>query len=238
VYLNETTTPPGGNGNGNGNGGVFGGHGTLGTDLVSYWRFDGDNTDAHDAHDLTAVGAPGYVAGHINQCCDFDGLADGQTHANHADFNTLEFSVSLWMRVTDLTPFRFIMGKTTHTSWDTGWGFVNPNTGAGDVRFFVRAWNTHHINAVATLGTWQHWVLRCWDGGGGNASMDIWRNGASQDDHNWGDPYVPDGNPLTFAYDGNAAWLEGRLDEIGYWDRRITNGEIADLYNGGSGLAY
>lgn len=39
---------------------------------------------------------------------------------------------------------------------------------------------------------------------------------------------------------GNGAfnYIDGRVDEVGYWERQLTASEVADLYNNGDGIPY
>lgn len=40
------------------------------------------------------------------------------------------------------------------------------------------------------------------------------------------------------TYTSGQTWYTGSIDEVGYWDRRLTGTEISTLYNGGAGLQY
>jgi hypothetical protein len=216
----------------------FSGHSTLVNQLVSYWKLDGNGNDAHGPHDLTLVNAPSASPGKINQCLCFNGTSQGMSYPNHLDFQATEFTVTFWINYTDLTPFRFVIGKTTPAAWNTGWGHANPNTGGNDLRFFYRDWASHHITVAGLGAVWHHFVLRLWEDGG-QTYISQWINGALAGQTSYGDAFNPDTvNPLTFAYDGAGSYLEGCLDEIGYWSRKLTDAEVADLYNGGLGLTY
>ena len=45
--------------------------------------------------------------------------------------------------------------------------------------------------------------------------------------------------PLLLGNDGFASnYWDGRIDQFGFWNRALTDQELTDLYNGGSGLSY
>lgn len=83
-------------------------------------------------------------------------------------------------------------------------------------------------------GSWTH-IVTTYDG----SSHKIWRNGVlnttcsrtgnvdiGADDFHFGVDYI------------GQNYLDGKLDEIGIWNRTLSNTEISDLYNSGSGMAY
>jgi len=45
-------------------------------------------------------------------------------------------------------------------------------------------------------------------------------------------------NFLIGAIHGGGDYMDGLVDEVGIWNKVLTSGEITDLYNSGSGLAY
>jgi len=52
-------------------------------------------------------------------------------------------------------------------------------------------------------------------------------------------PGIDTAHPFNIgANNGSAPYMNGRVDELGFWKRLLTAGEITQLYNAGNGLAY
>src|SRR6056297_1341554 len=86
----------------------------LTTNLVSYWKLDGDATDSHGSNDGTNNGADLTATGKINQCGDFDGSDDyidtnlGTSYAI-TDPGQGDFSVSCWLISNDVNHINYFI---------------------------------------------------------------------------------------------------------------------------------
>jgi hypothetical protein len=48
-----------------------------------------------------------------------------------------------------------------------------------------------------------------------------------------------DGSEITIGSTGGTGqYTDGIIDEVGIWEKALTSGEVSELYNSGSGLAY
>src|SRR3989344_4078501 len=85
------------------------------SNLVAYWRFEGDADDEIGSHDGTKQGGVNCnVAGKVGNACDFPGsvsdyITIGGTPINIPSGN--EWSVSFWVYVVDDNGFRIILGN-------------------------------------------------------------------------------------------------------------------------------
>lgn len=70
-----------------------------------------------------------------------------------------------------------------------------------------------------------------------NKNNSIFINGTYQASTNCGSDGTGS-NDLYIGVDGNGFYLNGTVDEIGYWKRELTAAEITQLYNNGLGLTY
>lgn len=205
-------------------------HPTLPTNLDAYWSFDGDSTDAVASFDGTDSNIT-YSSGNgkIDQGAGFNGTTSKIAFGTSATLRSTTFTFATWINPTNFSATQCLN-----------------NSGAGGTNF--RAWflltsgkMTMHKEGVAVLGTsttsltsgvWNHVAVK-YDG----TNITFYLNGS------------PDGtasSSQTFTYgdytvgargDGNND-VVGAMDEYGYWSKLLTDSEVADLYNSGSGLPY
>jgi len=88
-------------------------------------------------------------------------------------------------------------------------------------------------------GSWHH-IVGVWNGSATDSSIQIWDNGVQVDDTNsgWGSGFVDieDTNrDVMFMTGAGSSYLNGTLDEVGIWNRVLTESEILEL---GEGITY
>lgn len=211
--------------------------------LVSYWQCDeasGNLLDAHGSNDLTDVNTVGSAAGKINNGRDFERAnSEAATHADNADLSTgdIDFTFSLWFNPESMNNDQVMLAK------------------ASTVPVFEYTIRLHFDNkpefhVVAAGGS----ASVAW---GSTVSPSTWYHLVAIHDsvNNQIAIIINDGTPVTVAHthgvrDGTGGFAFGRegdrtvdhwdgiIDEVGFWKRVLTSGEITQLYNGGSGLSY
>ena len=222
--------------------------------LVSYWKFDeasGDAIDAHGSYDGTTSGITYGVTGKINDCFTFTS-GDYVDMGDQADFeHTDGFSWSIWMKPTNtinaaaVSSFFFLMSKNEGGTVDGDvmifWDANNPfSPDDGHLLFMITEGATDYAcysNANSfTADTWYHVVVTYDD-----ATLKMYVDGVLQDDEESlaGSDVGTNAAPLRVcAHSATAFTFLGEADEVGVWDRALTQSEVTALYNSGNGLAY
>lgn len=220
--------------------------------LIAYWPFDGDLLDTTDtgAHGTFVPGsgdqelrfAPGQFGDGINLNDFAAGAFDQYVTVDQVDEGTFDFAgesmtVSLWAS----TPFlsidnQTIIGKGSGGQWRLSrsgadstaafhGGIASPATG-DPLLHFIDDTLMHHIVGVVEAGV------------GVRLYIDGQLVGAVN-----GNAQLSDGETtLAIGADPGAPgelfrpW-EGVIDDVAIWNRALTGGEIATLYNNGSGVS-
>lgn len=222
---------------------------SLMNELVAYWKFDEIIvTGAEPAIDTMAglalvhTANPLSTTGIINNARAFV-QASGQsmaTAANPAALNfTGDFSTSFWVKF------------TTNVNQDILEKYSSANKGfavtvsSQRLRWTVGKASDPSGPAVAvtdanfgtvSAGVWYH--VYCWVTSGGVIGIRI--NDTAETTASFA-TFTP--NPATnrlFAIGINniAAFFNGAIDELGFWGRTLTAGEVTSLYNGGAGKTH
>jgi len=227
----------------------------LTTDLISYYKLD-DNLattavlDAHGSNDgvCTVNTNTIDVDGIIETSLNFNGTS---TKVNIADGGDLSFtpgtdsySISGWF-YRDEAGVRHVAysdGIQAESSYYMRFNSANTITiwaqDGGVVLFAITT------TATVPATTWTHVVLTV-----STTNVKLYLNGVyvGTDTVDAGTP-TSDGVVIGSSGDAVQSEFDGRIDELGIWERVLTDGgididetatgEIAELYNSGSGFAY
>lgn len=242
---------------------IFGGHATLGTDVVAYWKCDdnGADTAVLDSHTDSRNGiasantntiqtGAGPIDGALDvtvQTIDLSAIED-----NPGDVFDLDkaFSVQFWVKLTNVTAWYAPLGTCLWNGVDNGWLAV-VQAGVATSKLWVEFYDgggggsnmqTTSGATLITAGVWEHVVIT-YDGLRNNnpgTSLTVYVGGADCS-ANRGDAIAGDIHNSDLLAgelnDGNMD-MPGEISEIGIWSKELTPGEVADLWNGGAGLAY
>jgi Concanavalin A-like lectin/glucanases superfamily len=215
------------------------------TGLVSYWKFNemgGNAADSVNGNTLTSSGGLVYGTGKIANAAVFDGIDSSLGIA--ADVANLsftdDFTICCWVWIdsaAELLLGHVIIGKLTSYFLLEYW-LVWERYGLDCVRFYVA--EVEGVDPVMIdsqnglpVETW-HFV-RAWVGSGA-AHIQI-NNGTI---YNSGAVTPHDGIHQFHVGSvmGTHDFINGRIDELGIWNRALTDAEALRLYNGGVGLSY
>ncbi len=225
--------------------------------LQGYWTLD-EFSDGSGAvsrldstannNDLTDINTTPSGAGKISLGGDFEkgnlenlSIADGSQTG--LDF-TGDFSLSTWIKAESL-PFQDASAMASrYESAERNWRFVlfdTDDAGTYGLRLTIvnsvgTAENLEKVWALSA-STFYHVVFR-WDAS--TSTVEYFINNSSLGTVAGALTDVAD-NPAPFNIGsrGDNAWtFDGIIDEMGVWDRLLTDEEIGQLYNGGAGLAY
>ena len=209
----------------------FKGKSTLDVGLVAYWPLNGNSNDVtgngHNGTDTSAV----YAAAKISQGLTTNGTGYSTypaitLGANHA------FSLSAWVYRTGGSSLLAIVGEQNTI------GLFTNDAGGNRFMFTYGASQYHSDVSAWALNTWSHVVLT-YDGVGGSLGKFRWYvNGGAAfivNSATSGVTWAPSRLGTAFF---NTLTHRGAIDEIGLWNRQLTDAEAAQLYAGGAGKAY
>ena len=216
---------------------------TLKTNLISVWELDETSgataTDEHGTNNGTNFGATINQTGIIDKAYDYTGGTTERVELTTGLFEgNAESSVSVWFKVDNTSGTKGIV-----TQWYDG--TVNKRSvlirlSNASLQFYT--YTTSQVGGTyytVSTATWYH-VVCVYNG----STMRIYVDGTLD-----GTSFSQTGNLGAgtdhVGYVGNyytatATTLshDGLIDQVAIWDRALTQTDVDDLYNSGSGLAY
>lgn len=225
----------------------------LTDNLVSYWKLDeasGNRADSHGSNTLTDNNTVGAAAAVIN-----DGANFVRANSEHLSLSgsglqpgTTDFTITAWIKQSgdqvDFENYTFI-GRADQfgSGGERGWRLFSQHAAHTLRILFAPGDGGSPVGDIISFGltpdTW-YFVELFYDYSASQLS-------ASLDD---GSRVTVTGSaPLLatlatdFGIGGSLGlipgdFLEGMVDEVGYWTRELTSGERTELYNSGDGLSY
>ena len=232
--------------------------------LTSYWRFD--ETSGSSAADAVGsvdgtLSAGSFDASGKHDYCYYNsaGAAKGVNLGNNYGFESNEaFSWSTWVKRDSINNWNYIVCKTMTTNATTGIEMKFNNFTSTYVRnspmfFLINCYwaadcGSLRFNGVVSdiacdnTGVWYH-IVYTYDGNSGSTSgMNIYVDGVKSTCAVYGASLsgsIINTNPICIGgADNSAQALIGRVDEVGVWNRELTQTEVTALYNSGTGLFY
>jgi hypothetical protein len=203
---------------------------SLLTGLVSYWNLNEPNgirSDSAGTNNLTDNGGVGSALGKQGNAASFVRANTEylSTPIDRGAYTTI--SLALWFYV-DAD-----FATTGIASWGIGTLDNNPflifQLDTGTVRLFVDG--GVRITTPVIIGAWYHAVIT-YDGADWKLYLDNDLKGT------YTGAYGTLSGLILYLGSGFQGYFDGRIDEVGFWDRALAGSEIAALYNGGSGITY
>jgi hypothetical protein len=207
--------------------------------MVAWWHGDGDTSDYAGTNDAVFEGTAAYGPGEVGQAFRFDGFSSYLEVPDSPlwDFGTNDFTFELWANFS-ATNFSLAAGdgsmvllahdeeSGTRNKWLFGFG-------GGEIYFYINgAGATSHFLAEAPFNPqtnqWYHLGLTR-----EGSVYRLYLNGAPAATETNSSP-IPSANaPLTIGQ-AEDFFMQGLMDEISIYDRALTPGEIAGIYQAGS----
>jgi hypothetical protein len=197
----------------------------LTDNLQAFYKLSDLSDSSGNNKTLTNNGNVSFASGKIGNA----GVFDTTNWLDCAPFNAPDdFSVSFW-------------GSAVYDG-DNGAIFVNQYPGLyiatrndGSVTFGdMSSWESNSLAGVVTANAWYHY---CLVRNGGTANLYINNVLATSSSENLPD-LTNDGR--NFGFFGNPedghVWDSGSIDAVGIWNRALSDAEVAELYNNGTGL--
>ena len=219
--------------------------GALTDDLVAYYKFDGNTVDeTGNGNDGTNYGATSTSSGKIGEAYSFDGVND-YMDTLYNQINNIK-TISIWVKTTQNSGLSPIL-SSRNVPTTTGIGIYLYNSDlrvgeAGDSVQVAKSFLGTNIND----GNWHNVVGIFNTQSSGQidiSNFDLYLDGIKltsyspiQDRRGDDDYPYPNNNLLIGKL--STSHFNGQIDEIGIWQRELTESEIQDLYNNGNGLQY
>ncbi len=207
---------------------------TLTNGLVAYYKL-GDATDFWSTNNLTNNNSVAFSTGKVDNAAN---TGSGNTNKSLTISNNLgidggAISVSLWIKYTDLpSTIKTIWGQASASGSHVGYAVEYDGTTLTFNRF-KNGVSDNVVSETVTLntGTWYHLVLT-YDG----TTLEGWRDGVSKGTlATSGSGTSAPPAEFTLFERQNVRYTSGLIDEVGVWNKKLSNTEVADLYNSGLG---
>jgi hypothetical protein len=213
----------------------------------------GTSKDSFGTNHGTLVNGTTFTTGIIGQAFSFDGVNDYiNIGTNAGNFGSNSFAISTWFYPNVGNVLQVLVAKGTTSASDKGFFITidnRYNSNQRGIQFGIVG-NNSNYQAVATtnqytIGAWNH-VVSVWNSY--NKTMNVYLNGVqatttiSQTGGSGASGIVDISNTgvnmLLGQYGNNSLNFNGKLDQLNIWDRVISNDEVIQLYNAGTGAQY
>jgi hypothetical protein len=225
------------------NGSLFNNNSTLWNGLLAYYTGDGTANDALGNYNGTLINGTTYGTGIINQGFSLDGVNDYVDMGDVLDFDgSTPFTFNFWVSPTAATANVAFFSKYDGTK-----GYIIRKSSNGNyVNIVILSSGSNYLsissNSIVVPSNSYSMITVTYNGTPNISGIKIYVNATS--------------DTLTALYQGfstsasntsnflmgcvktNANFYGGGIDEIGVWDRVITQTEVTELYNSGTGKQY
>ena len=213
----------------------------LTDNIISYWKFDSDNSNDSVSTNNGTDTSITYSAGNgkINNGAGFASASSSKiVMGNVAALRPSAVTYNLWVNATSLpNAYNCMIGKNGAGDTYFCTFYVKSN---GKLAAYIVATTTVFIDGTNTTtlstGTWYMLTLTYDSTSGGK----VYVNGVSDGTFSANGAINTNGDEFFLGYQqtySNRYW-NGAIDEVGVWSRALSSTEITELYNSGSGLQY
>ena len=206
---------------------------SFNTDITSYFDFNGTGTNlpnlVNASNNGTGSGAVNWTTdGLIGNASGFDGNYYIGVSDTVWDNSSDAVSISLWFQQTVTGTSDII--NTDSVPTDNNFGIAVD--ASNDMRVYAGDGDTGHY--LALDDNWRHVVVTIEP----SNQARIYVNGTLSTNFSIGAPFI-ENKGLKIGSDRTGGdKFQGNIDELGVWERLLTDAEITDLYNSGAGLTY
>lgn len=211
---------------------------SLLTGLVAYWTMDetsGNRLDSVASHTAVPNNAPGYAAGKHGNAVDLERDSNQYlTVTDHADirFGTGSFSLSYWMKPETLMYGEVSQGTIVSKNYTGFESYIYQ----GRNHFYLGGTANQAVGSIdLSTGVWYH--VCCVRNG---SAVATYINGSANGSSTNSADVSNAGTDLSIGtrVAGSTLCFDGLIDEIGLWNRAITDDERTALYAAGDGVTY
>ncbi len=218
--------------------------GGLKVGLVSYYRLDetyANNTvvDALANNSGNNSGGSRGVSGIIVNAFEYNGTRRNQTNfSTNFGFGLINNTVNFWINPANLSQRGLFVNIGSHDSTFNGFGVGIGDTTAdnvGDNLIGIFGGVGWFDSDVVISPGWSMVTMIM----NGTKDMHFYLNGTSVGNSTGINPTAPESNTtIGGAPGGTNRYFDGRIDELGFWNRTLTGSEIIELYASGFGCTY
>jgi len=216
------------------------GSSTVWNNLLSYYKGDNSPNDSKGSNHGDLINGTTYTTGKINNCFSFDGVNDYINIAatSTLNFGTNDFSYSCWINPSNVSGTKSIATFGSYYDTDKGFCIYAINDTIVVWRYsstsgYVKVGET---TGILSANNWQHLsIVRS----GGN--MYCYLNNTKYTLTSGGLSGVSLGNSggiNQLGRNSGGFYFSGKMDEIGVWNKALSDSEVTELYNSGNGLSY
>ena len=210
---------------------------TLLNGLLAYYSFEeasGQLTDVVNGYDTTSVAGLSYQqTGKVNYCILMDGETSNATIGDNSNFDLQNFSLGGWMKTESYYNPLFTNLINTGGNY---YGYGINLGGSGQATVFLCN-GASYEEAVGddnlTDGEW-HFIVGTYD----HTTLKVYVDGILQDDQVSTSMDIGFTNAVVRIGYADGGIADGGLDEIGVWNRVLTQDEVTELWNSGNGKTY
>lgn len=217
------------------------------SEIISYYKLDGSAgvvTDATGNYDGTNVGATRGIIGIINDAFNFSGDNQFVNVSNHP---AVDFPLTLqaWFKRTSIPPDDYYSLVSKGSIFDTDTNF-DMGIRQGNFNVTYLYWRDSgtlyggelHSTTNFSDNAWHHLVGIINITG----DMEMYLDGVSLGTNTANENFSANTHPMKIGSLSGTVSSElnwnGSIDEVGIWNRSLTEEEVLNLYNSGSGLPF
>jgi hypothetical protein len=195
--------------------------------LVSWWKGENNALDEVGGNNGTLVNNTSYGAGMVGTGFVFDGNGDEVLIGNPTNLQLQTFTIEAWIKRTSATQIT-MDGPNCANIFGYGWnGYIMGVLETGGV--FLSKNGVNSVSAGSVKGTnWHHIAVSY---GAGVAR--IYVDGVSSGPMSYSQVFSFTGNVAIGKADGGVACFNGAIDEVGVFNRVLTDLEIHTIFAAG-----
>ncbi len=209
--------------------------------LVGWWPFNGNaNDESVNNNNGTVYGAALTTDrfGNPNEAYSFDGNSDFMQISNSTSLNFIQGTINIWFSTSQTTFMNLIERNIFSNASNENWVLAINQTTSGDLSLYTKhnsnciagnGWQTNLVNQSLLLNNW-HMLT----GAIQNSTTEIYLDGLLVNTFNTLSLMDICGGDIQIArhWLNDPRFFSGKLDDIGIWNRALTQQEISDLYTG------
>ena len=190
--------------------------------LVGWWPFNGNaNDESGNGNNGTINGALLTTDrnGNANKAYSFDGVNDEIFTSRSS---STDFSISAWYLINQSQPYSPIID-----AYNANWEVVIKQLDPCYIEWIGTNYNEKISGLSPPIQTWHQVAITMQNG-----TLKLYVNGQLSQSYNLISTINSNG-PMYFGYSksGTSQFLNGKLDDIGFWNRALTQSEVTALYS-------
>jgi hypothetical protein len=187
--------------------------------LLAFWKLDNVNDSSGNGNTLTNNNSVTFSSGKIGNSATVS--PNVYLSVNTVVPSGSDFSVSSWFNESSHgNNAAFVAAENAGGKW---WFWTD-----GTNVYFTPTDYSTTLGGVYSLNTWTHAVASISSG-----TLSLYVNGVLIGTTGWS---ASNSSQVRIGLDISNQAFTGKVDAVGIWDRALTSGEVAQLYNNGNGV--